>query len=244
MKTPLHQRTGFTLIELLVVISIIALLIALLLPALQRARDVARQVVCMAQLRQLELGSLQYSNDWSNYIVADSQVRWNDGSIPGSMNLHYDTSWLDRVDEYLGLGVEWGSDKRPPLCFCPSRKAHDNFRNAFNGNGPSGRHRKFTTYGANWWLSSEYDSHWGKYTYVRTSEVFPSRMPHLYDLRPDSVAVSMKYPPSASDDLGAARVLWFPHGTEGFPASFIDGHAEVLPHTPGDWSMYQPDRWW
>ncbi|MEM6331983.1 MAG: prepilin-type N-terminal cleavage/methylation domain-containing protein [Planctomycetota bacterium] len=56
-------RNGFTLIELLVVISIIALLIAILLPALQAARDTARQVACMSNLRQLAMGAYGYAID-------------------------------------------------------------------------------------------------------------------------------------------------------------------------------------
>ena len=48
----MSKRKGFTLIELLVVISVIVLLMALLLPALQRARNQARAVVCRAHLKQ------------------------------------------------------------------------------------------------------------------------------------------------------------------------------------------------
>jgi prepilin-type N-terminal cleavage/methylation domain-containing protein len=46
-------RRGFTLIELLVVITLIALLVAILLPALQQAREAAREVKCLSNVRGL-----------------------------------------------------------------------------------------------------------------------------------------------------------------------------------------------
>ena len=70
------SRRGFTLIELLVVIAIIAILAAMLFPTFARAREKARQVACMSNIRQIGLAFSMYYEDYH-------RLPWDDLTVGG-----------------------------------------------------------------------------------------------------------------------------------------------------------------
>jgi len=145
MKTA--QKPAFTLIELLVVIAIIAILATLILPALGRARESGRNTKCVANLRQLQLASINYASDnshlpksssgwipngdgswshchgwvaWYNYSSTNSGDASYDGprsSNPGDGNY----AWYG-TDGYSSItnGSLWGYNNSADIYLCPT----------------------------------------------------------------------------------------------------------------------------
>ena len=94
--SPSATKNGaFTLIELLVVIAIIALLVGILLPALGKARDASRGVLCQSNIRSISIAQILYSNDYKSKFPVNSDAPPQAGQL---RPYWYDT---DRIGRYL-----------------------------------------------------------------------------------------------------------------------------------------------
>jgi prepilin-type N-terminal cleavage/methylation domain-containing protein/prepilin-type processing-associated H-X9-DG protein len=120
---------GFSLIELLVTIAVIAILAALLLPVLSKAKSRARGMICLNNLKQLDLAAHEYATD-------------NDDLLPpeGSPNGISLNGWYNLLPSSMGQlayrEMPWRTNRLAPLTssvlLCPSNTNRSNGNNLFH----------------------------------------------------------------------------------------------------------------
>ncbi len=140
---PLGRFAPFTLIELLVVIAIIAILASMLLPALRNARMSAKKIQCVSNLKQLSVGMVMYSQDWSGYYPApyygagpdvDGVYKYDDWQYAISDSLYPGKDLRNARFQRPGT-VFWCPEKVTPALLAsrdPSREDNNSYRYAMN----------------------------------------------------------------------------------------------------------------
>lgn len=209
------SRRGFTLIELLVVVAIIAVLMAILLPSLKNARDQAKGVKCISNMRSLSMMVMQYAQENNDYAIPNGS---NSSMLP--------TPWFWKTitgtygNQSSPLVDMFGYENVNKLRNCPSGKGVLSPAIYMTGQGENPQ---------NYWLLTKMILVRGPATVVMFSET----------------PTTAERPGQSNQAVYGSQLAYLleqRHGNKN-AFSFMDGHAELISKWPST-SGFPTEGYW
>lgn len=190
------KKQKFTLIELLVVIAIIAILASMLLPALNMAREKAKQISCTNNLKQLGTGMVFYNSSYDDYLVS-----YDNGAVGAAAATRF---WYTNIATMIDKNIAHHNDfvtRKPAFFTCPSLVE-------------KGWTYADLAYGYNTYLGY-YPSRSQKFKVTQVRR--PSKIPMFADSDGDKSYDSIIG--ATNQEIGIRHNL-------GSPVTYVDGHCE------------------
>ena len=207
----MKKQTVFTLIELLVVIAIIAILAAMLLPALAKAREKARNISCVNNLKQIFTGAYMYTDNYDDTLplVKDTyDNKYENVSTTGD-------SWFGLINFYV---------TNEKTFECPADTAKVNAKTAIADQDENKFKLSYGMNGISNIVDADQKTKYGTCSNVAPNLTVenPSQTLMMADV---GVQCTALYPYVNTTVMEGDGFLAYRHGDR-FNVAFFDGHAE------------------